>query len=359
MICRYPYDALPRLSSREKNLWRELRLHLPADAAGSIRWAERCLAAGGLEIRPLAVGAQSTRLALARRAGASFSLRGSGELQAALVLDGGLATSLLRRMLGTPGDGPRGSVTAGEWGLLAFGLAWLLSSVQTACPWSVGGAPPDEALVEELAADGVEVEIEVEIEDERGQAWLLLPRPTLAALPRRALGGRAHASRLDSLLLSLAVEAGRASLPLEEATNLGIGDLLLFDGCPDPSAAAYSIWLKCGRGGFAATVEGESITLDADYQGGQPPMKSESDKGRVLAESIDVELVVELGRVEISAAEVMTLGKGDVLTLQRALVKPVDLRVGGKLIGRAELVDVDGEAGVRVVELFDASSTGR
>jgi len=156
------------------------------------------------------------------------------------------------------------------------------------------------------------------------------------------------------VVLSLPVEVGRASLPLEEVAGLGVGDLLLFSACPPASAESCPVWLKCGRGGFVAHVEGAQLTLKEDYQGGQPPMKSdESETNIMLAEGIDVELVVELGRVEMTAAEVMNLGKGDVVTLRRALVKPVDLRVGGKLLGRAELVDVDGEAGIRIVELFD------
>ena len=49
----------------------------------------------------------------------------------------------------------------------------------------------------------------------------------------------------------------------------------------------------------------------------------------------------------------MELGVGDVVTLRRGLTSPLDLRVGAKLIGRGELVDVEGEVGVRLLEVYD------
>ncbi|MBW2733394.1 MAG: type III secretion system cytoplasmic ring protein SctQ [Deltaproteobacteria bacterium] len=360
MIRRYPYEALPRIAGSEKDVWRQLRHHLPVDGHGLRRWGERCLATTDVRLLPLAVGGERATLPLEGRQVTSFVLRGSQDLRLALVVDGSLASSLLCHMLGATGDGPRGSVTAGQWGLLAFGLAWLLSCVQTACPWSVESSSSIDAFLDGHADDVTWVEIVAEIGGERGLAWLLLQRATLAALPAREPESVCKRSRVEGVLLSVPVEGGRASLPFEEVAGLGVGDLLLFSACPPASAESYRVWLKCGRGGFAANLEGEQLTLEDDYQGGQPPMKSDDNETNlVLAEGIDVELVVELGRVEMTAAEVMNLGKGDVVTLQRALVKPVDLRVGGKLLGRAELVDVDGEAGIRIVELFDTPSSAR
>ena len=49
--------------------------------------------------------------------------------------------------------------------------------------------------------------------------------------------------------------------------------------------------------------------------------------------------------------QVLELGPGAVLSLRRPMGAAVDLTLGGKVMGRGELVDVDGELGVRVLDL--------
>lgn len=73
---------------------------------------------------------------------------------------------------------------------------------------------------------------------------------------------------------------------------------------------------------------------------------------RHVIDELEVELVVELGRVELSLAELSRLGVGDVIALGQPLGGAVQVWAGGRRIGRAELVDVDGEVGARLVEVF-------
>jgi flagellar motor switch/type III secretory pathway protein FliN len=61
-----------------------------------------------------------------------------------------------------------------------------------------------------------------------------------------------------------------------------------------------------------------------------------------------IEVVAELGRVTLRGDEVLGLAPGAVLALGRVGASPVSLRVGGELWAEGELVDVDGELGVRV-----------
>ncbi len=70
-----------------------------------------------------------------------------------------------------------------------------------------------------------------------------------------------------------------------------------------------------------------------------------------LLEDITVAMVVELGRVMVSAADVVQLRPGQVIELARAPGEPVDLVVDGKRIGKGELVEIDGELGVRILSL--------
>lgn len=63
---------------------------------------------------------------------------------------------------------------------------------------------------------------------------------------------------------------------------------------------------------------------------------------------------LELGALEMSAAEWAALKPGDVLQSGRRLDEPVVLRAGGREIARGELVDVEGELGVRITAVGGA-----
>ena len=73
------------------------------------------------------------------------------------------------------------------------------------------------------------------------------------------------------------------------------------------------------------------------------------DMGLVL--DIGVELTVELGRIHMPIREVLALGPGALLALDTLAGEPVNLRVNGTLIARGDVVVVDGNYGVRVIEL--------
>jgi flagellar motor switch protein FliN/FliY len=68
---------------------------------------------------------------------------------------------------------------------------------------------------------------------------------------------------------------------------------------------------------------------------------------------LDVRLTVsvEVGRVPMSVRDVMDLGPGAVVELQRGASEPVDVYANGRPIGRGEIVVVGEQFGVRITEL--------
>ena len=73
---------------------------------------------------------------------------------------------------------------------------------------------------------------------------------------------------------------------------------------------------------------------------------------RLLAD-VQVELAVELGRVKLPLRELLALGPGAVLELDRAAAAPVDVLVNGCLVARGEVVVIDGDFGVRVTAVME------
>lgn len=71
-----------------------------------------------------------------------------------------------------------------------------------------------------------------------------------------------------------------------------------------------------------------------------------------LLRDVDLTVTVELGRVKVKVKELLRLGEGSVLGLDRTAGEPVDLLVNGSVIARGEVVVVEDELGVRITELL-------
>ena len=69
-------------------------------------------------------------------------------------------------------------------------------------------------------------------------------------------------------------------------------------------------------------------------------------------QEIPIELVVELGRAQLTVRELAQLGKDDVIELNRLVSQPLDILAGGQVFARGEVVVVDDRVGLRVTELM-------
>jgi flagellar motor switch protein FliN/FliY len=70
-----------------------------------------------------------------------------------------------------------------------------------------------------------------------------------------------------------------------------------------------------------------------------------------LIVDIPVRVTVELGRTRKTIGEVLALGAGSVIELNKMAGEPVDVLVNGKLIARGEVVVIDESFGIRVTEV--------
>jgi flagellar motor switch/type III secretory pathway protein FliN len=100
-------------------------------------------------------------------------------------------------------------------------------------------------------------------------------------------------------------------------------------------------------------VAGRSIVLRGGPELLSPSAMTDPDAGEALVTAIGevpVLVRVEMGEATLTAREWASLSRGDVLTLGRRVGDRVLLRVGGVPVARGELVEVDGEVGVRIAE---------
>ena len=87
------------------------------------------------------------------------------------------------------------------------------------------------------------------------------------------------------------------------------------------------------------------------------PEKVEAPEAQNLDLLMDVSIPVsvEVGKAEMTLADILNLVPGSVVPLDKKSEEPVDLRVNGKLVARGEVVLVDDTYGLRVTQILDAA----
>ena len=76
-------------------------------------------------------------------------------------------------------------------------------------------------------------------------------------------------------------------------------------------------------------------------------------RGIELLLDVELEASLRFGSKEMPLSEVLDLGPGDVVQLERHVSDPVDLIVGDKIVARGEVVLVNGNFGLRVTEVAE------
>ncbi|MFQ5636694.1 MAG: flagellar motor switch protein FliN [bacterium] len=94
---------------------------------------------------------------------------------------------------------------------------------------------------------------------------------------------------------------------------------------------------------------------DSDPEGTAQQPTDFYDKKLEMFKDVSFQLTVELGRKEIPFGEVLNLGKGSVIGLNKLAEEPVDIYVNQSKIAQGEVVVVDDYFGVRILRLLNPS----
>src|SRR3954468_17010713 len=90
-------------------------------------------------------------------------------------------------------------------------------------------------------------------------------------------------------------------------------------------------------------------------EGALPEAQSEEEKSATdLAPVFDVPVNISavLGRASLSVAQLLQLGQGSVLELDRKVGEAIDIYVNNRLVARGEVVIVDERLGVTMTEII-------
>jgi flagellar motor switch protein FliN/FliY len=116
--------------------------------------------------------------------------------------------------------------------------------------------------------------------------------------------------------------------------------------------------LSSAGGSWTVLVYDELRSIEKDAPPATVPERG-NDSSRPVQLSSGVELLLDVeleaalrfGCCEMPLGEILELGPGDVVELDRNVTDPVDLVVGDKIVARGEVVLVNGNFGLRVTEV--------
>lgn len=214
----------------------------------------------------------------------------------------------------------------------------------------------------------------------------------------------------QKLMVELGLEVGQSHLKFNEWKNVKIGDYIILDHCtydPDDKQGSVTLTLqqkplfrgRIKEGGIKLTNypiyeevtqmqeeernshsssplgqdddnlygdlsgddeseldEDDDLFGDLEDEEPAPPKKLSSETSStqgipISPEELPVQLTVEVGRVKMTAGELLNLSPGNLLDLHVSPEQGVDLVVNGKKVGRGELIRMGDLLGVRILNL--------
>ena len=85
---------------------------------------------------------------------------------------------------------------------------------------------------------------------------------------------------------------------------------------------------------------------------GQTPQKSDASARRLdMLLDVPLEVNVELGRTRMTIQDLLQLGPGSVIELDKVAGEALDILVNGRLVARGEAVVVNDKFGIRITDI--------
>jgi type III secretion protein Q len=349
----YPTDRWPRVSRRDVLALRAGIQASPmravaegARAAGEWLGAEPQIALGtpaiaAIEFDPLT----SVAILIEAPSGA----------RSAIAIDTAIASAIIDRAVGGDGEGMEaaiGPLRELERGVLAYAFARWLAGSELRVAAVLG-----EAIAVREALPGAQI----------AQPFAI----ALGAMRGRGVAGFARDGAplksaapawMGSLEVELAVFCARASLSARQVRALSRGDVVVPDACTIRRAgeriegrAEISV---AGRCLARAAIEADALRVESvetlrgrQTQGAIMEADVKNDGWLDKVGDAPLTLSLELARFALTLEEIAALAPGEILRTGRPIGEHVALRAGDRVIAIGELVDVEGEVGVRIVEL--------
>jgi flagellar motor switch/type III secretory pathway protein FliN len=320
----YPFHALRQVSRRaavlESTVARWLAVPRETAAPGSRRIEALC---GG----PVRWALHGASVAGPFDPYPAVAIVRAGTVRVPVLASGAAIRGLAQRLLGGPDElaAPR-PLVAVEHAVWALALATALDEV---------GAPLEvwPVVVDELPRPaGISLELAVTFGERSLVVRAIVPRELALASPPIA----APAAWTARARRELPIVVARTAVPRAALPALAVGDVITVEAVAGAAALdldRLAVTLAVAPGALAAEVTGYGR------------------RDMALPDDTHVELTVALGTTTLTLRQIVGLTVGEIVPLRRPLAGPFELRAEGQVIGEGELIDVEGELGVRITAL--------
>ena len=226
--------------------------------------------------------------------------------------------AIAQRLLGGPEE-----LAAARPLTLAEHAIWMLLAAAALADAGIAGDvwPATEAPHESLA-----VEFVVAVGDLAITVLALCPRELMVKVP--------PTRPVPAWTFELPLIVARCALPRAAVHALAVRDIVIVE---------RELALVLGDGGVS--LEAAPGAVEARVARGYVR------RAMALPDDAHLELTVQLGTRRLSLRQLSELAVGQVVSLGRPLAGPYEICAAGRRVGEGELVDVDGELGVRIVSL--------
>jgi len=237
--------------------------------------------------------------------------------------------ALAQRLLGGPAelDAPR-PLTVAEHAIWALAVAAALTDLGIAAEvWPHGGAGRPGP-----AAGSITVAFELELPAGLAPS----PMTVAASFPPDSLLRAPPPRRLPAWAFDVPIVVGRCALPRVSIAGLAVRDVITIDARLELVIGEGGIGLSAAPGAVEARVATGYVPRDMAFP----------DEARL-------EVTVQLGTTRLSLRQLGELAIGQIVPLGRPLTGPYEVHAAGRMVGQGELVDIDGELGVRIVSIAE------
>ncbi len=371
----FPWGSLDSLTGAEISLLRSVHRW----GAAYVHVADIETILGSLLRTTVRVSVRRERTARARAFGTGYGviLRGDDAAtpEALLEVESALAGAVVARAIDRASPvfhkpGRESSGIAGAFAAVVGTAARRIRSTEALRIESAGSAAELEATLPGPLEDWAAIALTVMIGDDAYVARLVLSIRRARATPEPTWT-RQELAALGATPLSLPLVAAVFHATASDIASLARGDAIVPPEWPLARTSNGSGWtgvlLLAAPGGSIGIVADLSddghLMLRGDPQAlwAKEAEMIESDESSALVTAVgDIPIVVrvEIGEAHMAAREWATLRRGDVIALGRRIGERVVLRVGGVPVATGDLVEIEGDVGVRIVERLNVGQTG-
>jgi len=199
------------------------------------------------------------------------------------------------------------------------------------------------------SADAVEPQEEAQSSEEAVAAEATPEEQPVAEEPSADISGEAEdnapdaeeraASPEDSAGENEEVVANEGDVPEDEAEA---AMLSMLEGLPEEEQGATPEDINFGS----------TSVSKAEFQHLSEPAGDNDPRNIDLLMDVDLPVSIELGRTHMPIADILALGPGSVVELNKLAGEPVDLLVNQKVVAKGEVVVVDENFGLRITQLL-------